>query len=87
MGTDFLLLLLMYRRLVEGENKMNKTDITKLDYPLISDKLIDCLVRDFPDRLPRNFKNMYELGILIGQQQVIDKLKAEKQYNETKDLL
>lgn len=66
---------------------MNKTDITKLDYPLISDKLIDCLVRDFPDRLPRNFKNMYELGILIGQQQVIDKLKAEKQYNETKDLL
>lgn len=87
MDTDFLLLLLMYRRLVEGENKMNKTDITKLDYPLISDKLIDCLVRDFPDRLPRNFKNMYELGILIGQQQVIDKLKAEKQYNETKDLL
>lgn len=87
MDTDFLLLLLMYRRLVEGENKMNKTDITKLDYPLISDKLIDCLVRDFPDRLPRNFKDMYELGILIGQQQVIDKLKAEKQYNETKDLL
>lgn len=76
MDTDFLLLLLMYRRLVEGENKMNKTDITKLDYPLISDKLIDCLVRDFPDRLPRNFKDMYELGILIGQQQVIDKLKA-----------
>lgn len=87
MDTDFLLLLLMYRRLVEGENKMYKTDITKLDYPLISDKLIDCLVRDFPDRLPRNFKDMYELGILIGQQQVIDKLKAEKQYNETKDLL
>lgn len=87
MDTDFLPLLLMYRRLVEGENKMNKTDITKLDYPLISDKLIDCLVRDFPDRLPRNFKDMYELGILIGQQQVIDKLKAEKQYNETKDLL
>lgn len=87
MDTDFLLLLLMYRRLVEGENKMNKTDITKLDYPLISDKLIDCLVRDFPDKLPRNFKDMYELGILIGQQQVIDKLKAEKQYNETKDLL
>ena len=52
------------------------------EYPQISDLLIEVLERDFPDKLPKNFKDMYELGILIGQQQVIDKLKAEKQYQE-----
>lgn len=52
------------------------------EYPQISDLLIEVLERDFPDKLPKNFKDMYELGILIGQQQVIDKLKTEKQYQE-----
>ena len=51
-------------------------------YPSISDKLIECLERDFKDILPRTYKTEFELGILIGQQQVIDKLKIEKQYNE-----
>lgn len=51
-------------------------------YPPISDKLIKCLERDFKDILPRTYKTEFELGILIGQQQVIDKLKIEKQYNE-----
>lgn len=54
------------------------------DYPNISNKLLDCLVRDFPDKLPREYKDNYELGILVGQQQVIDKLKAEKLFNEDK---
>lgn len=53
------------------------------DYPVISDKLIECLSRDFPDKLPREYVDNYELGILVGQQQIIDKLKAEKQYNES----
>lgn len=57
------------------------------DYPTISDKLIQCLTRDFPDRLPRDYKDKYELGILVGQQQVIDKLKTEKVFNETDALL
>lgn len=51
-------------------------------YPAISDKLIECLERDYPDKLPRSFKDSYELGILIGQQQIIDKLRIEKAYNE-----
>ena len=59
---------------------------TTYDYPEISDKLIDCLERDFPDKLPRKYKDSYELGILTGQQTVIEKLKAEKAYNE-KDTL
>ena len=58
--------------------KMNN----KNNYPNISDRLIECLERDFKDKLPRTYKTEFELGILIGQQQVIDKLKIEKQYNE-----
>lgn len=56
------------------------------DYPKISNRLIECLERDFPDKLPRKYQDDYELGILIGQQLVIDKLKVEKSYNE-KDVL
>ena len=54
----------------------------KENYPNISNRLIECLERDFKDILPRTYKTEFELGILIGQQQVIDKLKIEKQYNE-----
>ena len=50
-----------------------KSEISN-DYPNISDKLIDVL--------PRKFKDSFELGILNGQQQIIDKLKVEKSYNE-----
>ena len=59
-----------------------KESNTIKEYPQITDLLIEVLERDFPDKLPKNFKDMYELGILIGQQQVIDKLKAEKEYQE-----
>ena len=55
---------------------------TQKEYPQISDLLIEVLERDFPNRLPKHFKNIYELGILIGQQKVIDKLKTEKQYQD-----
>jgi hypothetical protein len=59
-----------------------KESNTIKEYPQITDLLIEVLERDFPNKLPKNFKDMYELGILIGQQQVIDKLKAEKEYQE-----
>jgi hypothetical protein len=59
-----------------------KESNTIKEYPQITDLLIEVLERDFPDKLPKNFKDMYELGILIGQQKVIDKLKAEKEYQE-----
>jgi len=58
-----------------GQNNYN--------YPKISNRLIECLERDFPDKLPRNYQDKFELGVLIGQQQVIDKLKSEKHYNES----
>ena len=51
-------------------------------YPKIPKRLIECLERDFPDKLPRKYQDSYELGILVGQQSVIDKLKVEKDYNE-----
>ena len=75
---------------VHKSNVLKKTDgvfkesfykVAK-EYPQITDTLIEVLERDFPNKLPKNFKDMYELGILIGQQQVIDKLKAEKEYQE-----
>ena len=47
----------------------------ELNYPPVSDILIRCLNRDFPDQIPRKVVNQYELGILVGQQQVIDKLR------------
>lgn len=59
-----------------------KNETTIKEYPTITDLLIEVLERDFPDKLPRKHKDDYELGILIGQQQVIDKLKTEKQYQE-----
>lgn len=72
----------MYRKVKEGENWSMKNETTIKEYPTITDLLIEILERDFPNKLPKNFKDMYELGILIGQQQVIDKLKAEKEYQE-----
>lgn len=62
---------------MERGKKMNEKT-----YPPISDKLIECLEKDYPDKLPRNYKDSFELGILIGQQQIIDKLRIEKAYNE-----
>jgi hypothetical protein len=69
------------------EEKMNQNqNLTINNYPKISNRLIECLERDFPDKLPRKYQDNYELGVLIGQQMVIDKLKAEKVFNE-KDVL
>ena len=62
--------------------KLNSTTSNYLDYPEISDKLIECLERDFPDKLPRQQISEYELGVLVGRMDVIDKLKVEKDYNE-----
>lgn len=55
------------------------------NYPIITDELIDCLKRDFPDKLPRYYLNKFQLGIRIGQQLVIDKLIHEKSLNEDID--
>lgn len=52
------------------------------NYPDISDELLKRLKEDFPDTLPQKYVDSYELGVLIGQQQVIKKLELEKNYNE-----
>jgi len=64
------------------EFKLDSTTSNHLNYPEISDKLIECLERDFPDKLPRQKISEYELGVLTGRMDVIDKLKFEKDYNE-----
>ena len=57
------------------------------NYPNIADKLIDCLVRDYPNILPENKLDDFELGRLIGQQDIIKRLKSEKKYNEEERFL
>lgn len=68
----------MQEKFLKNENQLQK-------YPEITEELIECLRKDFPDKLPRNFKDAYEFGVLVGQQQVIDKLVLEKQFNETSE--
>ncbi len=50
-------------------------------YPHISDKVIKCLQNDFPNQLPKTKITEFELGVLVGNQQVIDKLIFEKERN------
>ena len=64
------------------QKKFQKDNQITNVYPAISDKLINCLRQDFPDKLPRKYQDAYCLGILVGQQQVIDKLVLEKKFNE-----
>ena len=63
-----------------------REDATLLNnYPYISDELIYKLKQDFPNELPKNEVTPFELGRLIGQQQVIEKLTVEQQITEGKD--
>ena len=48
-----------------------------LDYPFINESLIKTLMRDFPDVLPENELTYFEIGRLVGRQDVIKKLRAE----------
>lgn len=67
------------------EQKLN-SNIHNYNYPLISDKLIESLQRDFPNKLPTKQLNDFEIGRLIGQQDIINKLIVEKEYNEEEKL-
>ena len=66
------------------KGKMKQKETIIKEYPTITDLLIEVLEQDFPDKLPREYKDNYELGVLIGQQQVIDKLKFEKDCQENR---
>lgn len=54
-------------------------------YPFVSDELIMKLKDDFPNQLPKKEITPFELGKLVGQQEVIDKLIVEQQITEGKD--
>ena len=73
----------MWKKEVKMKNPTPGEPIIK-DYPNINDLLIECLERDFPNKLPTNYIDSFELGVLLGQQKVIEKLKAEKLYQENK---
>ncbi len=49
----------------------------KNNYPEIDELLIRKLKEDFPNQLPQKEISNYELGYLIGQQSVIEKLEFE----------
>ena len=51
-------------------------------YPSISDELIRSLQTDYPNTIPLHYVDDYEQGKLVGQQEVINKLIAEKDFNE-----
>lgn len=68
------------------ERKMKEVDMKNSNYPIISDALIEKLKADFPNKLPTKEVNSFELGRLIGQQDIIDKLTMEKFYNEQASL-
>lgn len=53
------------------------------EYPEIHSKLIEKLRADYPNKLPKTDKTSFELGYLIGQQSIIDKLDFEmREQNE-----
>ncbi len=58
----------------------------QINYPAISDALIEVLKRDYPNTLPKKEVSPFELGRLIGQQEVVDKLIFEKEFNEKNPL-
>lgn len=49
----------------------------KQPFPGVPKPLLDRLKEIFPDQLPTNFVNPFETGRLIGQQDVLRKLKHE----------
>lgn len=60
----------------------NNTIVNQVNYPAISDELIECLKNSFPNQLPETNIGEFELGVLVGIQKVINKLITEKDYNE-----
>lgn len=52
-------------------------------YPIISNKLIKRLKEDYPNKLPDKQVSDFELGRLVGRQDIIDKLVHEKEYSES----
>lgn len=46
-------------------------------YASLEQVIIDALMEDFPNKLPEKEISNFELGRLLGQQDVINKLKAE----------
>ena len=54
----------------------NDIDFYKLN------KLIELLEKSFPNKLPYEEISSYELGVLIGQQDIINFLKAKYEIGE-----
>ena len=54
-----------------------------MEYPRITEALINKLKEEYPNKLPTKLISEYELGYLIGQQSVIDKLSLV--YEEQED--
>lgn len=46
--------------------------------PPIDPRVVEWLNEVFPDRVPREPLNQYELGLRAGEQRVIDKMKSER---------
>lgn len=60
-------------------------DNNQQEYPFIDEKLIQCLENDYPNILPTKYVDEFELGRLMGQQDIIYRLKREKEYQENEE--
>ena len=65
--------------------KHSESELYLNAYPFISDELIEVLKRDFPNTLPKKELSPFELGKLVGHQEVIEKLITEQLITEGKD--
>ena len=48
--------------------------------------ILDFLETLYPDKLPRQYVSDYELGILLGQRQLIEQLKIKLKLQTTEDI-
>ena len=55
------------------------------DYPPISEQLIQRLIEDFPDKIPREEQSLFNYGFRAGVQSVIDKLIFEYQQQQKEE--
>lgn len=66
---------------MEFENTVGDLALT-INYPTISDSIIKYLTEICPDNLPRTQISDFELGKLVGKQELIDHLKEAKKWSE-----
>lgn len=59
-----------------------RDELFKDNYPYIPYDIVDYFIKVFPDNLPSKEVGVFELGRLIGQQDVIKQIKTVHKWSE-----